>query len=144
MKAIQGTTNLKEQASLTCEYFTDRRLMFYPCEVLRNDLLKLRVIEKSYGLRLESPRDNTGHGDTFSAFASALQSAHEQSLRRPIIAGTGMSHTVSPMQHALAELDRERIACEDEREMFRQYDQSGLANCPNDMGKALWQAVRIR
>jgi hypothetical protein len=40
------------------------------------DLQKLRIVEKSYGMRLESPRRPSGHGDlacatTMSLFVSA-------------------------------------------------------------------------
>jgi hypothetical protein len=74
--------NLREIASLTIESFTDRRLQLYDCEPLRRDLLKLRAEEKSYGVRLTSPRDNEGHGDSFSAFANALLVAHELAGKR--------------------------------------------------------------
>jgi hypothetical protein len=78
MREIPPTAaNLRDQATLIIESFADRRLQLYDCEPLRHDLLKLRVEEKSYGLRLVSPRDGTGHGDTFSAFALALLVAHE-------------------------------------------------------------------
>ena len=66
MREIPPTAaNLREQATLVIESFTDRRLQCYACELLRRDLLKLRVEEKSYGIRLTSPRDGEGHGDTF-------------------------------------------------------------------------------
>lgn len=79
--------NLREQASITIEYFGDRRLQLYNCEPLRRDLLKLRAEEKSYGIRLTSPRDEHGHGDTFSAFALALMIGHELAGHRPVKAG---------------------------------------------------------
>jgi hypothetical protein len=74
--------NLRQQATLTIESFQDHRLCCYPCEPLRRDLLKLRVEEKSYGIRLTSPRDGEGHGDTFSAFSLALLLAHEFAGKR--------------------------------------------------------------
>jgi hypothetical protein len=70
-------SNLRTQASIVIESFNDRRIQLYDCEPLRRDLHKLRVEEKSYGVRLTSPRDGEGHGDTFSAFAIALLIAHE-------------------------------------------------------------------
>ena len=79
--------NLREQATLCIESFTDRRLQLYDCEPLRHDLLKLRVEEKSYGIRLTSPRDGEGHGDTFSAFSLALLIAHELAGRKPTRVG---------------------------------------------------------
>jgi hypothetical protein len=84
MRAIQPTgANLRQIASLTIESFQDRRLQLYDCEPLRSDLLKLRVEEKSYGMRLVSPRDALGHGDMFSAFSLALLIAHELAGKKP-------------------------------------------------------------
>lgn len=77
--------NLREIATLTIESFTDRRLELFDCVALRNDLLKLRVEEKSYGIRLTSPRDGDGHGDTFSAFSLALTLAHDLSGKKKTI-----------------------------------------------------------
>ena len=88
MREIPPTAaNLREQATLTIESFLDRRLQLFPYEPLRQDLLKLRAEEKSYGIRLTSPRDGQGHGDSFSAFALALLMAHEIAGKRPIVAG---------------------------------------------------------
>ena len=88
LKEIPPTgPNLREQATLTIESFQDHRLQLYPCDPLRRDLLKLRVEEKSYGFRLVSPRDGEGHGDTFSAFALALLTAHDLAGRKPVFAG---------------------------------------------------------
>ncbi len=77
--------NLREQATLTIEFFNDHRLQLFDCEPLRRDLHKLRVEEKSYGPRLVSPRTGEGHGDSFSAFALALLMAHELSGKRRIV-----------------------------------------------------------
>ncbi|MEZ6119024.1 MAG: hypothetical protein R3C28_20985 [Pirellulaceae bacterium] len=78
MREVPPTsTNLRDMAGLVIECFVDRRLELYECSQLRNDLVKLRVEEKSYGVRLVSPRDSSGHGDTFSAFGLALLLAHE-------------------------------------------------------------------
>jgi phage terminase large subunit-like protein len=89
MREVPPTAaNLRDQATLVIESFGDRRLLLYPCEPLRRDLLKLRVEEKSYGCRLVSPRDGDGHGDTFSAFALALLVAHEIAGKKPVVAGS--------------------------------------------------------
>lgn len=85
MREIPPTpTNLRQQATLTIESFQDGRFQFYDCESLKRDLHKLRVEEKSYGVRLVSPRDGEGHGDTFSAFANALQVAHELAGKKKV------------------------------------------------------------
>jgi hypothetical protein len=120
-------SNLRAQASLVIECFTDRRLQLYPQEQLRRDLLKLRVEEKSYGIRLVSPRDATGHGDTFSAFALALLIAHDFAGRRPIIAGgDGSQDGLSPMERALRRVDQQIAEFNAERELMSQPD-DGLA-----------------
>ena len=80
--------NLKEQASLTISYFTGRRIHLYPCGPLRHDLSQLQAVEKTYGVRLTSPEDDTGHGDSFSAMAMALQLIHECAGAKPVTAGT--------------------------------------------------------
>ena len=78
---------LEAQATLIIESFTDCRLQLYNFGPLRSDLNKLRAEEKSYGIRLTSPKDGDGHGDTFSAFGLALLVAHEVAGKRPIVAG---------------------------------------------------------
>jgi hypothetical protein len=96
MRAIPPTgANLRQLASLTIECFQDHRLQLFPCENLRNDLLKLRTEEKSYGFRLTSPRDGDGHGDSFSAFALALLITHDQAGRPTVIAGNSLTDTSS-------------------------------------------------
>lgn len=90
MREVPPTAaNLREQATLTIESFQDHRFALYDCPPLRTDLLKLRAEEMSYGIRLTSPRDGEGHGDTFSAFALALLVGHELSAKKPAVAGTG-------------------------------------------------------
>ncbi len=117
---VPSASNLREQASLTIEYFTDRKLELAECPALLTDLLKLRAEEKSYGIRLVSPRDETGHGDCFSAFALALVIGHEVSLKRPTHAGlvdvcAQMTPAVRAMRNfseRLARDDEERAAAE--------------------------------
>ncbi len=96
-----SASNLREQATLTIESFTDRRLLLFPCEPLHRDLHKVRVEEKSYGIRLTSPRDGEGHGDSFSAFALALLVGSELSTKRPTTAGVVRSDGQSKYQQYL-------------------------------------------
>jgi phage terminase large subunit-like protein len=92
LKEIPPTaSNLRAQATLIIESFNDRRILCYDCPPLRYDLQKLRVEEKSYGIRLTSPRDAEGHGDTFSAFAIALLCAHEHAGKKQVVAGASGS-----------------------------------------------------
>jgi hypothetical protein len=86
-------------------------LQLYPCDDLRRDLLALRCEEKSYGVRLVSPRDQHGHGDSFSAFANALLLAHELAGKKRQIAGAireaaGSLGARTPMDRAIREFER--------------------------------------
>lgn len=124
-EVTQSAANLREIAGLTIEYVGDRRLECYPCPRLRDDLLKLRAEEKSYGIRLVSPRDDTGHGDTYSAFANALFIGHDLTTKRPISAGAAEDiYARSAMQIAL---DRAR----DQADQFAQ-DQQRWLDSTND------------
>jgi len=97
MREVPPTgSNIRQQATLVVESFTDRRLQLYDCEPLRRDLMKLRVEERSYGLRLTSPRDGDGHGDTFSAFSLALLVGHELAGKKPARAGSFTSDRNDP------------------------------------------------
>lgn len=68
--------NLQTMATATLDAFRERQLSLYPDDQLNADLRSLRVVEKGYGYRLESPRSaGGGHGDTATALAIALRSA---------------------------------------------------------------------
>jgi hypothetical protein len=126
MREVPPTaSNLRDQATLIIESFADHRLQLYDCEPLRRDLLKLRVEEKSYGIRLTSPRDGEGHGDTFSAFALALLAGHELAGKKPFRVSSMLDATVVDVytgcprpQTVLerAKSDFDYRAAEDERE----------------------------
>ena len=119
MRAIAPTgANLRDQATQVIESFADHRFMFYQCEPLRRDLLKLRVEEKSYGCRLVSPRDGDGHGDTFSSFGLALLIAHELAGKKPMAVSVGGQS--DPRSAALRRFDLEAALFEHEQELARQ------------------------
>lgn len=71
--------NLKSMAMATLDAFTNREIELYDDATLLADLRNLRVVERSYGFRLESPRTNSGngtrHGDTATALSLALHIA---------------------------------------------------------------------
>lgn len=121
MREVQPTAaNLREQATITLESFADRRLELFECEPLRRDLMKLRVEEKSYGCRLTSPRDDHGHGDSFSAFANALLIAHELSTKKRVVAGAiDFSGGRSPLERALERGREEAERFDREQEEWR-------------------------
>ena len=68
--------NLQEMATATLDAFRERQIELFPHEQLSADLRALRIVEKSYGYRLESPRTE-GHGDCVTALAIALRSARQ-------------------------------------------------------------------
>lgn len=73
----QTGSNLQRIATATIEAFNDHRLLLFEHPDLRRDLYRLRIEERSYGFRLTSPRDGTGHGDCASAFCYALLAAED-------------------------------------------------------------------
>jgi phage terminase large subunit-like protein len=93
-KGIEFTgPNLKGMAEATMSAFTERQIELFGSSELVADLAALRVVEKSYGVRLESPRGRaggTGHGDTATALSLALfesRGHHEnvQTRTRPLV-----------------------------------------------------------
>jgi phage terminase large subunit-like protein len=134
MLEVQPTAaNLRSQAALVIESFQDGRLEFFDCLPLKRDFIKLRAEEKSYGIRLVSPRDENGHGDSYSAFANALLIAHEANLKRPVTAGIVSDGGQSPWQREQRSFEARQQAAAEEHEALRNFDES----------KALWcQAAR--
>lgn len=68
-------SNLREQAAQLLTTFNEGMIDLYPDEHLLRDLRASRIVERQYGFRIESPRDEHGHGDTLSAFLLALLAA---------------------------------------------------------------------
>ncbi len=67
---------LQEMAVATLDSFREQRLDIFDHADLIADLKHLRVVEKSYGYRLQSPRSATrGHGDASQALSIALRAA---------------------------------------------------------------------
>ncbi len=79
MERPQSGNRLVEQAAALLEAVRDRRLAIDAgSHELIADLRRARIVEKSYGFRIESPRDaETGHGDALSALSIALAVAKE-------------------------------------------------------------------
>jgi hypothetical protein len=86
-------SNLKAMAEATMSAFTERLIELWPEPSLLADLRNLRVVEKSYGVRLESPRksggEGTRHGDTATALSIALHVARRFAFSPPAIANNG-------------------------------------------------------
>ncbi|NQT17325.1 MAG: hypothetical protein HQ582_31515 [Planctomycetes bacterium] len=62
-------------AKAVLDVFRGRRLDLYPHTELLADVRAARLVEKSYGVRIESPKNaegGTGHGDTLSALGLAI------------------------------------------------------------------------
>ena len=77
------TVNLRSMCSTLLEAFRERNIDLFPDENLIRDLKQLRVVEKSYGVRLDSPRGPNGHGDSATALAIALHTASSITDGRP-------------------------------------------------------------
>ena len=113
--------NLRNICSLMLESFVDRRFAFYDCPPLRADLAKLRIEEKSYGHRLVSPRDFSGHGDLASALGVCLFITHQVSTYKPVIAGA-IPFGRNSLKSAMDRFDREAALFDQEQELGRQPD----------------------
>jgi phage terminase large subunit-like protein len=75
--------NLKQMASILLDGFNQRQIELYSHPKLLADLRALRVEEKSYGVRLTSPRGPNGHGDAATALAIALLIAKRYAFSAP-------------------------------------------------------------
>ncbi len=65
-------SNLTKMASGLLETFRDRVIDLYRHDELLTDFRRLRLVEKTWGLKLESARDDSGHADLAIAFSIAL------------------------------------------------------------------------
>ena len=78
IEAVTPTSsNLRSMCSATLEAFSEGNIELYGNPILLSDLRALRVVEKSYGVRLESPRGPSGHGDAATALSIALHIARK-------------------------------------------------------------------
>lgn len=72
----QTGPELRTQATALIEGFRNQRIDLWDCGPMLRDLRRLRLVERSYGIRIEAPRSAAdGHCDLGSAFAIALPSA---------------------------------------------------------------------
>ena len=69
--------NLNLMATTLLEVFQSGRIELYEHKRLIRDLGRLRIVEKSFGHKLEATRDENGHADTAIALAIALPAATE-------------------------------------------------------------------
>jgi hypothetical protein len=78
--------NLRDAAASVLEAVNARLLECYDDADLRRDLGRLRLVERSFGVRLQSPRvAGEGHGDSASALANALVALRRiRDVSRPI------------------------------------------------------------
>jgi hypothetical protein len=68
-------SNLDAMASGLLEVFKAREVDLYLDPALVADLGKLRIVERSFGYKLEAPRDATGHADRATALTLAVLGA---------------------------------------------------------------------
>lgn len=72
-------SNQKVMAETLLSAFGERQLSIFPDSALLADLRSLRVVEKNYGIRLESPRksggEGTRHGDAATGLMLGLHAA---------------------------------------------------------------------
>jgi phage terminase large subunit-like protein len=83
------SANLRGMATATLEAFSEKLLSLFHDPQLIADLRALRIEERSYGVRLTSPRGPSGHGDSATALSIALLAAKRivvpAVINRPIL-----------------------------------------------------------
>lgn len=143
--------NLQRMATAVIEAFNDRRVECFDDAGLRRDLGKMRVVEKSYGFRLESPRDEFGHGDLGNAFSLAILAASELAAKKKhrvvfsadsaADGGSGISPAV---EAALRRFEREKELFAREQEAYLR-DKENQGRIPTrpmyNFAKLLWERV---
>ena len=134
-------SNLRDQATLVIEYFQDQRLALYNCPPLKRDLQRLRIEEKSYGVRLTSPRDSEGHGDTFSALLAGVVHRPRAIAQAPTVVGTGGTPFQTPMKRTAEELQFREDDEREDRAVFAAYDRFG-GSVPLERLRELYRAAR--
>ena len=97
----QAGPRLVEQAMALVEAFTNGTIRIPPHELLLSELRRARVEERSYGVRLTSDRDATGHGDIVSALSIAL--AEVKQCAPQIFDMTGWQPPDDIVRHLVAE-----------------------------------------
>jgi hypothetical protein len=84
---------LREMATLIMDGLADAKLKLWPQPALVADLRRARLVEKSFGLRLQSPSgiegDSTRHGDALSAYALAVLCSQRYAASAPQVANFG-------------------------------------------------------
>ncbi len=76
--------SLDEMASAILEQFKARNLDLYEDRQLLDDLARLRLVERSFGYKLEATRDASGHCDRGTALALAVLGARRYPPARTI------------------------------------------------------------
>jgi hypothetical protein len=69
--------NIRGMTTATLETFVEQNIELFEHEQLRADLGKLRIVEMSYGFKLDSPRGRDGHGDSATALSLSLLAAKD-------------------------------------------------------------------
>jgi hypothetical protein len=73
-----SATERKEMATCLVDAFKNGRLEAFPDDMLRDDLLRLQIVQKGFDYRIEAPEGPvTGHCDRTMALAMALPTAME-------------------------------------------------------------------
>lgn len=92
--------NLMKMASATVETFSEGQIALYNDAALLDDLRSLKVIEKSYGYRVDAERGAAGHADRAIALALMLHGARSSES----LGGIGIMTADGPLPDIRAEV----------------------------------------
>ena len=104
--------NLQRIATVMRKAFSDRGLDLYKDPDLERYIRRLRNVEGSYGFRLESPKDSTGHDDAGSTFQYAMVVTSQLAAIRKIKLHVGVDSypdaddPLAAVQQRMADWDR--------------------------------------
>lgn len=93
--------NLQKMASATVETFSEGQIALYDDAALLDDLRSLKVIEKSYGYRIDAERGAAGHADRAIALALMLHGARSSES----LGGIGMMEATGTLPDVRKEIE---------------------------------------
>jgi len=115
--AMSSSASATERTVALVEGVADRRLDLYDstpaAELLLHDLKRCSIIDKVTGKKIESPRDEHGHGDRLTAFTLPLPTAMRAATapRRETGPPTAMVHGVQvPLRDGMSILALDELA----------------------------------
>lgn len=100
--------NLTLMASTLLQAVQERQIELYDDKDLIDDILKLNIVEKGYGLKLEAPEDEAGHADRALALSICLPAAVKMAGVLPVrpFVDRNIAQTMDELHLRLQQIER--------------------------------------